>query len=244
MKFIFYNESKIVFLLRFKFYFSWNKYHFHQNKFTTKKKVHFNWIFYVSNASLVKWHELIKSEVEVRSKKEKRREWQLVHELHHIEQRKRRKKSTNLLMTGRFISRPTSWRSLIPSMSGISTSVITISNLFLFSCNILSASLAWFVVVTVHKTHTILTKSHVLKITSNKGKEMHTVPLYWHFLRRLSINFRQVTSSSTTRTLNPTGKRSFCKLIFKALKLRDRTTHCFVFVTESVAKQKQGIWYL
>lgn len=53
-----------------------------------------------------------------------------------------------LLMTGRSISRPTSSSSLKPSMSGIWTSLITKSNLFLFSRSNFSAMIAWLVVVT------------------------------------------------------------------------------------------------
>lgn len=60
----------------------------------------------------------------------------------------RRDKIHDLLMTGRSISSPTSSRSLKPSMSGIWTSLITRSNMSLFSRSIFSAIAAWFVVVT------------------------------------------------------------------------------------------------
>ena len=51
----------------------------------------------------------------------------------------------NLLMTGRFIS---SSRSLKPSMSSMCTSLITRSNMSLFSRSILSTITTWFVTIT------------------------------------------------------------------------------------------------
>lgn len=58
----------------------------------------------------------------------------------------------DLLMTGRSISRPTSSRSLKPSMSGMWTSLITRSNWSLFSLSSFRAVAAWPVVVTANHT--------------------------------------------------------------------------------------------
>jgi hypothetical protein len=59
----------------------------------------------------------------------------------------------DLLMTGRSISRPTSSRSLKPSMSGMWTSLITRSNWSLFSLSSFKAVAACPVVVTATSTH-------------------------------------------------------------------------------------------
>lgn len=85
-------------------------------------------------------------------------------------------------MTGRSISRPTSSRSLKPSMSGMSTSLITRSNLFLFSLNNSKAFCASFVVVTATETQLnnklSLSDTHVANqdlTTQNKSNKIKKI---------------------------------------------------------------------
>lgn len=68
----------------------------------------------------------------------------------------------DLLITGRSISRPTSSRSLNPSISGMWTSLIMISNSFLFSLSRDNASSARSRLVTEEKTpENVFTNYHM-----------------------------------------------------------------------------------
>lgn len=94
-----------------------------------------------------------------------------------------------LLMTGRSNSRPTSSSSLKPSMSGIWTSLITKSNLFLFSRNNFSAVIAWLVVVTetiIHLKTNSIPQPKYYKETKNHFYQTKW-KLYHNGIKKLGI---------------------------------------------------------
>lgn len=130
----------------------------------------------------------------------------------------RRDKIHDLLMTGRSISSPTSSRSLKPSMSGIWTSLITRSNMSLFSRSIFSAIAAWFVVVT----------------GKTKQKLLFQVNSCWRYRK-----------ASATTTIHPKPpppqKKKNCSMHFFYQQRHHKSRSCKQFTTRHLCSCMQHI---